>query len=308
MDRGTLEKVRKELERKEGVSFKGSLDDRRSLLFRMVMGLVGVNTEPAGYLSVEVDGVTKDLVVVEKKHAKEEYEKLKKIREELAGNCSLAVPEPFLLLEEENIVVQEFCGPSFSEIITLGNFFIGKGKDEIIELFKRFGRSLAEFHNLTLSGEKINLSDKFKGGFEETGGLPLKINDIIRDIELRDVSVPETRIHGDVILLHIRKHNDNLALIDWSGSKMGPPQRDLSCLEFNMKRWNVSWIRYDLMEFYDKFEREYKEMANFNIDGYSFNLSKLNFLLSRVKRKPKKFERDIYKKEITEAANQLMKG
>jgi len=306
MDKELYDKIVKELEER-GIEVLGEAKDKRSYPFRFAMWAVGRPLKSTSLIEVRKNCEKAKAIVLQKKTVKQEHQKLSKVNGRLSDKTSFRVPEPILLIEDENILVSEFLdGKTLSEHIVLNNIFIGLSEDELIDVFRKFGVDLAKFQNQCKTGKNFPIHDTLKENFESTKEvLPEDIADRINEIGLEEIEVPKTYIHRDMNLRNILWDGQKIGVIDWANSREGNPLEDLHVLEKSLTNRNKNAFWVDLREMRREFVESYQEEAGFDVDDYMLNVSRLSFLLDKIKSKPRRAQEGIYKTEIKRIVESL---
>lgn len=179
-------------------------------------------------------------------------------------------------------------------------------KREFNKIFKKFGSGLAQYHNIMLTGKKLNIHDNLDKripSLKKT--IPKDMLRRIKEINHTDLKIPQTYIHNDINLRHMTWNNNKPGFIDWARARYGNPLRDFHYIENSLKKSNSLWMRLNLVKLYEIFKKEYFKELEFEVSDNMFYLSRLTFLAERIESKPKRAHDNFYKKEMNLAIKKL---
>jgi len=305
MDEELYEKVAGGLEEK-GMEVVDEVKDDRSIIFKAVMRLFSKPLRPVNLLKVREDGETNTVIAVEKGSAKEEYKKLKEIRESVGRNCSLKIPEPYLLLEDEDIVVMEYFDRSVPEMLVLHNFFSGPSEEELFQAFRKLGQDLADLHNSTRTGEKIDIEKRIEQRILSSKEIwPAKLVKYAESMETGDITIPEAYVSKDIKLRHLKWDEDEIAIIDLAGFRHGNPLYSVFSFEHIMSNRESPFLRLDMKRLSKIFVNSYLESSNLNLDEYGANITRLDVLTEKMKSKERRLEDKAYRNRVKKILNKL---
>ena len=306
MDEKLIEKVKGRLEEK-GIEVLDTRKFRRSLSFAFLKRLKGRSLASGVLFDAEENGEKRKVLALEKGSAKEEYEKLKMIEEEVDVGKDMEVPRVYLLVEEEDVVVVDYMeGHALTELLSKRNFLIGPNKEKVEGIADEAGELLAKLHNRTKTGEKIDLkkrvNEKVSSAKEH---LTPEIIEKIDEIDFKDVKVEKCLMHGDIAPDNIRYSGSKVGFVDWCKARYDNPLLEFCSSEKIFRRMNGFFFFDDLQELWNRMFLSYKQNIDFKIDDHMLDMSRLYYILDKIEERPSRLKKDPYRDILMEALEGL---